>query len=100
MAGAGNSATHAWASAPAFCPPQYASLSGGDNPVPTCGYDGAVSVSIAGAPFARTWWSLAGDTVTEFSPGAKAQFGNWDTRFEDDYAAWLAALPPPMDATP
>ena len=38
---------------------------------------------------------MAGDTVTEFSPAAKAQLGTWDTSFDDDYAAWLAALPPP-----
>jgi hypothetical protein len=42
---------------------------------------------------------MAGDTVTEFSPAAKAQLGTWDTRFEDDYAAWLAALPPPAPPT-
>ena len=38
---------------------------------------------------------LGGDTVTEFSPAAKAQLGTWDTKFDDDYAAWFAALPPP-----
>ena len=49
---------------------------------------GAVSVSIDdGAPWTRTWWTLGGDTVTEFIPAAKAQLGTWDTRFDDDYAA-------------
>lgn len=96
MAGAGNSASHAWASAPDRCPPQYTRADHGLNaPIYTCDYLGAVSVSIHGAPFARTWWSMAGDTVTEFSPAAKAQLGTWDTRFDDDYAAWQAALPPP-----
>jgi hypothetical protein len=33
--------------------------------------------------------------VTEFTPAAKAQLGTWDTKFDDDYAAWFAALPPP-----
>ena len=37
----------------------------------------------------------ADDTVTEFTPAAKAQLGTWDTKFDDDYAAWFAALPPP-----
>lgn len=96
MAGGGNSASHAWASAPAFCPPQYTrSFEGESGPIYSCDYNGAVSVAVRGAPFARTWWTMAGDTVTEFSPAAKAQFGTWDTRFDDDYAAWLGALPPP-----
>ena len=102
MAGAGNSASHAWASAPAFCPPQYTrEFDGVNGPVYSCDYLGAVSVSINGAPFARTWWRMVGGTVTEFSPAAKAQFGTWDTRFDDDYAAWLAAQPPaPPPAAP
>ena len=96
MAGAGNSANHAWASAPAYCPPQYTRVFDGESgPIHSCDFTGAVSVSINGAPFARTWWSMAGDTVTDFSPGAKTQLGSWDTRFEDDYALWFASLPPP-----
>jgi hypothetical protein len=98
MAGAGNSARHAWANAPDYCPPQYTRVvDHGDGPQYYCDYTGAVSVSINGAFFARTWWTTTGRTVTEFSPAAKAQFGTWDTRFDDDYAAWLAALPPPVE---
>ena len=101
MAGTGNSANHAWASAPAYCPPQYTRVFDGESgPIYSCDYTGAVSVSINGAPFGRTWWSMAGETVTEFSPAAKTQLGNWDTRFDDDYATWLAALPPPAPADP
>jgi hypothetical protein len=97
MAGAGNTASHAWSSAPGYCPPQYTRVFEGENgPVYSCDYTGAVSVSIQGVPFARTWWRMGGDTVTEFSPAAKAQLGTWDTRFDDDYAAWLTALPPPV----
>jgi hypothetical protein len=96
MAGAGNSASHAWASAPSYCPPQYTRVFEGEGgPIYTCDYAGAVSVTVNGTPFARTWWSMSGETVTEFSPAAKTQLGNWDTRFDDDYAARLAALPPP-----
>ncbi len=96
MASGSNSASHAWASAPGYCPPQYTRVFDGESgPIYSCDYTGAVSVSINGAPFARTWWTMAGDTVTEFSPAAKAQLGTWDTRFDDDYAAWLASLPPP-----
>ena len=96
MAGPSNSASHQWSSAPGNCPPQYTRVTETDNgPVYSCDYDGAVSVAINGAPFARTWWSMAGDTVTEFSAGAKVQLRSWDSRFEDDYALWLASLPPP-----
>lgn len=96
MSGAGNSANHAWSSAPAFCPPQYTrTFEAESGPVYQCDYTGAISVSINGAPFSRTWWSFGGDSVTDFSPAAKIQLGTWDTRFDDDYAKWLAALPPP-----
>lgn len=96
MAGAGNSASHAWASAPGYCPPQYSRQYQTDSdPIHECDYNGAVSVFVNGAPFSRTWWSTGGDTVTEFSPAAKAQLGTWDTRFDDDYAAWVAVQPPP-----
>ena len=96
MSGAGNTANHAWSSAPAFCPPQYTRvLDAEGGPIYQCDYSGAISVSINGAPFSRTWWSFGGDSVTDFSPGAKTQLGTWDTRFDDDYAKWLAALPPP-----
>lgn len=96
MAGAGNSANHSWASAPSHCPAQYTREHEARNgSFYTCDYNGEVSVVIDGAPFARTWWSMGGETVTEFSPVAKAQLGSWDTRFDDEYAAWRAALPPP-----
>jgi hypothetical protein len=96
MPGAGNSANHTWSSAPNFCPPQYTRFYAVDSGrVYACDYEGAISVFINGAAFTRTWWTFAGDTVTEFSPAAKAQLGTWDTRFDDDYAAWLAMQPPP-----
>lgn len=96
MSGAGNSANHAWSSAPAFCPPQYTRIIEAESgPIYQCDYSGAISVSINGAPFSRTWWSFGGESVTEFSPAAKTQLGSWDTRFDDDYAKWFAALPPP-----
>lgn len=99
MAGAGNTARHRWASAPGFCPPQYTRTHDGESgPLYTCDYMGAVSVSIEGALFARTWWNMGGDTVTDFSPAAKTQLGSWDTRFDDEHAAWLSALPPPPAA--
>jgi hypothetical protein len=59
-----------------------------------CGYDAAISVNVDGALWTRTWWRFSGGTVTEFTPAAKAMLGTWDTQFDDDYAAWLAAQPP------
>jgi hypothetical protein len=100
MAGAGNSASNAWAGAPANCPPQYTRVADGENgPIYSCDYTGAISVSINSIPFARTWWSMGGDTRTEFSSVAKAQLGTWDTGFDDDYAAWLGAQPPAVPPT-
>lgn len=94
MSGGGNASSHAWASAPDFCPPQYTRQWDGPNgPSYICDYTGAISVSVDGAPFARTWWSMSGDTVTDFSSPAKARLGSWDMRFDDDYAAWLALAP-------
>ena len=99
MAGPGNSATNVWASAPANCPPQYTRVFDGESgPIYSCDYSGAVTVNVNGAPFTRTWWIMGGDTVTEFTPAAKMQLRTWDTRFDDDYAAWLAAQPAPKQS--
>jgi hypothetical protein len=101
MAGAGNSAGNRWTSAPSFCPPQYTRVFEGESaPTYQCDYTGAISVSINGAQFSRTWWSFIGDSVTEFSPAAKTQLGTWDKRFDDDYTKWLESLPPPVINTP
>jgi hypothetical protein len=101
MSGAGNTARNQWAYAPGNCPPQYTRLVEGDGaPTYICDYTGAVSVTIDGSPWSRTWWSFAGDTVTEFMPSAKAQLGTWDTRFDDDHATWLASQAPRLPACP
>lgn len=101
MSGGANSASHAWADAPTFCPPQYTrvvELQSGT--YYTCDYAGAVAVTVNGQSFARTWWTFGGGTVTEFSPTAKALLGTWDTRFDDDYAAWLASQAPSRPTEP
>lgn len=101
MSGAANSASHRWASVPTFCPPQYTRLLDADaGPLYTCDYNGCVSVTINGALFARTWWNFGGETVTEFTPSAKATLGAWDARFDDDFARWLATQPPTQQADP
>lgn len=96
MSGTGATSGNTWAAAPTFCPPQYTSATETESAtVYTCGYTGAISVTVDGALFSRTWWSMSGDSVTEFTPAAKARLTGWDTRFDDDYAAWLASQPPP-----
>ena len=69
-------------------------------PVYSCDYTGAVAINIDGSLWARTWWSMSGDTVTEFTPAAKAKLGTWDSQFDNDYATWLASLPPPAAPCP
>jgi hypothetical protein len=96
MAGAGNSARLQWANAPSNCPAQYTSeVQMVNGTVYGCAYAGVVTVDIEGSPWSRTWWSMGGNSVTEFSPTAKARMGNWNTQFDDDHAAWQASLPPP-----
>lgn len=101
FSGPGNGSSHNWANPPSHCPPQYTRVYDSEGgPVYTCDYAGSVSVMVDGAPFARTWWSFGGDTVTDFSPSAKAQLRHWDTRFDTEYAAWLASLPPSPTLSP
>jgi len=95
MAGAGNSARHDWAQAPHNCPPQYTQVVDAEgSPLRYCEYSGVISVTIGGVPFTRTWWRFSSETVTEYTPAAKAQLAHWDTRFDDDHATWLASQPP------
>ena len=97
MSGPNNNASHRWASVPDFCPPQYTrAIERANATTFVCDYAGAIAVEVEGSLWARTWWSFAGDTVTEFTPAAKARLGMWDTKFDDDYAAWLATQPPAL----
>jgi hypothetical protein len=103
LGGSSNSATHTWASAPGNCPPQYTrAIDNESTTIYSCDYAGVITVSIDGAPFTRTWWNMAGDSVTEYTPLAKQQLGSWDTRFDDDLAIWVASIPPapPLDLNP
>ena len=96
MSGAGNSGNAEWAVAPTFCPPQYTrAIDTESTTIYSCDYAGAVSISIAGQLFTRTWWNMGGDSVTEFSSAAKTTLRSWDSRFDDDFARWLSQQPPP-----
>ncbi len=94
MAGRGNTAANQWSSAPAFCPPQYTTSYVDSATVYVCAYAGAVEVNVDGALWSRVWWNPSGDSVTEFTPAARGRLGSWNTRFDDDYATWLALQPP------
>ena len=95
MAGAGNNATLEWSNPPTFCPPQYTTTTLLESTTTyQCLFAGAVEVDVNGALWTRTWWSESGDSVTEFTPAAKAALGTWDPRFDNDYAAWLGAQAP------
>jgi hypothetical protein len=96
-AGPANTASHQWTVAPLFCPPQYTRAVALESGVQyTCDFTGVISVKIEGSQWARTWWSMGGDTVTEYTPTAKSRLGTWDTRFDRDYASWLARLAAPV----
>ena len=95
MSGPGNGATEQASNAPTDCPPQYTLISQGVNgPTYDCQYAGSINIQVNGDLWSRTWWDFSGGSVTEFTTAAKSQLGTWDTRFDDDYAAWLAAQPP------
>ncbi len=95
-AGGANRARNDWSRPPVFCPPQYTHSFSESGALFICDYDAAIEVDLNGAPWTRTWWRLVdGDTVTEFMPAAKVQLSNRETRFDDDYARWLASTPPP-----
>ena len=94
MSGRGNSASNRPASAPDDCPIQYArSYEMEGQTIYVCDYAGVVDLDVDGAPWTRVWWSASGDSVTEFTPAARARLGTWDSRFEDDYSRWLASQP-------
>jgi hypothetical protein len=94
MGGPGNESGHRFSFAPGYCPPQYIrERPGPSGPRYYCLYTGAISVTVNGALFTRTWWHPEGDSVTEFLPPAKAQLGTWDPRFDDEYALWLGEQP-------
>lgn len=94
MSGLGNSATHESASAPDNCPPQYIRyLERPNGVVPICKFSGAVVIKVRDDLWSRTWWAFDGDSVTAFSWEAKQQLGQWDPRFDEDYARWLATQP-------
>jgi hypothetical protein len=102
MSGSGNGASHTWANAPSNCPPQYTvTVDAESGTRQVCTYSGVVRVNVNGRPWSTVWWNREGeDTVTEYSAEAKRQLGaHADTKFDDDYAAWLASVPPAPTCT-
>ncbi len=75
------------------CPRQYSSWGGESGAVFSCAFRGVIRVEVAGAPWASVWWSVGGDSVTQYSDAAKAQLGsgNYSTAYDDELARWLAS---------
>jgi hypothetical protein len=70
--------------APDNCPPQYTNANeAGDSGRITfsCRYEGVVTLSIAGQPWASVYWNRLGDSVTDRSPVASAYLGGPDPRW-------------------
>lgn len=91
-----------WADA-SFCPSQYrTTVEGESSATSLCSFSGAIEVSIGGQLWNRTWWNLSGDSVTEWTPTARAAVPQTaaDDRFERDYETWKAqqgsSAPPPV----
>lgn len=100
FSGPGNGASDRTAQAPDLCPPHYTVPLGLDdygNRIFGCNVTGVITVQVQGQDWTRVWWHADGWSVTEYLPPAKAQLGTWNTRYDDDYAAWLAAQ---TDASP
>ncbi len=77
MSCAGNTANNGRSSTPDCCPPQYTTAIEMESDTRyQYRYDGAVSGTIDGVLWAPTWSNLSGETVTEFTPAAKAALGS------------------------
>ena len=89
---ASSQATLRWAEGD-FCPPQYRTIVEGESTSTTlCAFAGAIEVTIGGQLWNRTWWSMTGDSVTEWTPAARASMpqASADDRFEREYEVWRA----------
>lgn len=89
---ASSQATLRWAESD-FCPPQYRTIVEGESTSTSlCAFAGAIEVTIGGQLWNRTWWSMTGDSVTEWTPAARASMpqASTDDRFERDYEVWRA----------
>jgi hypothetical protein len=96
MSGNGNQAQLQWSSVPAFCPPQYTQNDSESGRPSFCDYAGAITLTVGGDTWSRVWFNFAGDdSATEYFAPARAQLGvHIDPKFDRDYAAYRAALPP------
>jgi hypothetical protein len=105
-ANSGSAAANRWAIGD-FCPAQYRQAvpnESGERSTWTCPFMGAIELVVSGQPWNRTWWDMAGNTVTEWFPAGRSAMAHsaHDDRFERDYEAWRLrqAEQPPPSATP
>lgn len=109
MGGAGNG-TAGTPIPPTACPIQYQTtrieqLESGTRETIECPYTAVVTVAVNGVLWSKTWSSPTGETVTYWTPAARAgtsgAAGALDDQFDLDYAAWLARqAATPTPATP
>lgn len=95
-------ATLRWASGD-FCPVQYRTAFELEAGVAyACDFTGTIEVTIGGQLWNRTWWNMAGDSVTEWSPAARASLptSSIDDRFERDFQVWQQRQLEATTATP
>ena len=86
--------------APEQCPPQYITVAWTDESgrvTYSCPYVGVIHVAVQGQAWSRTWWSMTGDSVTEWLPAGRAAMVHatsaMDSQFDRDLAAWLDSAP-------
>lgn len=108
MGGAGNG-TAGIPIDPSACPIQYQTkrleqLEAGTREIIECPYTAEVMVAMNGVLWSRTWSTPTGESVTYWTPAARASAagtsGAMDNQFELDYAAWLARQPAPAPTDP
>jgi hypothetical protein len=93
-------ASLSWASG-LNCPPQYTYQD--ESGAVYCSKTGVIDVTWQGIDrWTRVWWVRDGyeDPVFEYSDAARAALGPYiDTKFDEDFAAWLTMRPPPVSST-
>lgn len=84
----GNRASYQWATGD-YCPPQYTYWGGAEGNTLLCQMRGAVTITLDGKPYNRTWWS-GNATVTENLSAEASDTPGASTQFQQDYVLWKA----------
>lgn len=95
MSGPGNSAGNTYVTEP-LCPLMYSEYDADKGSWVSCYYTGLIAVFIDGELWSEVFWNGRGETSTRYSATAKENLGegSYDTKYDDDQAAWDLAHPP------